>query len=43
MAFEVTDAELADADRYEPAGYTRIITTHASGQRAWVYADARAS
>jgi gamma-glutamyl AIG2-like cyclotransferase len=42
MAFEVTDAELADADRYEPAGYTRIMTTLASGQQAWVYADADA-
>ena len=39
-AFEVTDAELASADRYEPAGYTRITTTLASGQEAWVYAAA---
>lgn len=39
--FEVTDSELADADRYEPAGYKRISTTLASGKQAWVYADAR--
>jgi hypothetical protein len=39
-AFEVTDAELASADRYEPAGYTRIATTLASGRQAWVYAAA---
>ena len=35
---EVTDAELAQADGYEPAGYTRISATLASGRRAWVYA-----
>jgi len=40
MVFELTDGELASADRYEPAGYTRIATTLASGKRAWVYADA---
>jgi catechol 2,3-dioxygenase-like lactoylglutathione lyase family enzyme len=40
MALEVTDSELSSADRYEPAGYTRIATTLASGRRAWVYADA---
>src|SRR5215212_9305201 len=27
---EVTDDELAHADRYEPAGYTRVATTLAS-------------
>ena len=37
--FEVTDAELAQADRYEPAGYTRISSTLASGRQAWVYAS----
>ena len=42
-AFEVTDAELTKADEYEPAGYTRITTTLASGKEAWVYADARSS
>jgi hypothetical protein len=39
--FEVSDAELARADRYEPAGYTRISATLASGQLAWVYAEAQ--
>ena len=38
-AFEVSDSELASADRYEPAGYTRISAMLASGRRAWVYAD----
>ena len=41
MVFEVTDDELARADRYEPAGYQRVLTTLASGDRAWVYAEAR--
>jgi len=36
--FEVTEAELASADRYEPAGYTRLIARLASGGEAWVYA-----
>jgi|SRR5688572_29651266 hypothetical protein len=40
--FEVSDAELASADRYEPAGYTRIATVLASGRDAWVYADTSA-
>ena len=40
---EVTDAELAMADRYEPAGYTRVQASLASGKQAWVYADARFS
>jgi hypothetical protein len=40
MVFELTDGELARADAYEPAGYTRISTTLASGEEAWVYADA---
>jgi hypothetical protein len=39
--FELSEDELAYADRYEPAGYTRISTTLASGKVAWVYADAR--
>ena len=38
MVFELTDGELASADAYEPAGYTRISTTLASGKAAWVYA-----
>ena len=38
MVFEVTDAELALADEYEePALYTRIRVTLASGREAWVY------
>jgi len=41
IAFEVSEEELAKADRYEPAGYQRIPTTLASGKQAWVYADAR--
>lgn len=36
--FEVTESELESADRYEPAGYTRVWTTLASGKKAWVYA-----
>ncbi|MGH7696762.1 MAG: gamma-glutamylcyclotransferase family protein [Gemmatimonadaceae bacterium] len=39
--FEVSDAELASADEYEPAGYWRVSTTLASGKRAWVYTDAQ--
>jgi hypothetical protein len=38
-ALEVTEAELAITDRYEPPGYSRISTTLASGQTAWVYAE----
>ncbi len=41
--FEVSDGELDDADRYEPAGYRRISAMLASGKEAWVYADARFS
>jgi len=39
VVFEVTELELAKADRYEPAGYERISTTLASGREAWVYSD----
>ena len=36
--FEVTDAELAAADRYEePAAYVRIAVSLASGRQTWVY------
>jgi gamma-glutamylcyclotransferase (GGCT)/AIG2-like uncharacterized protein YtfP len=38
MVFELSDSELASADEYEPAGYTRIAATLASGKQAWVYA-----
>jgi hypothetical protein len=43
MVFEVSESELARADHYEPAGYTRIAATLASGKQAWVYADPRFS
>ena len=36
---DVTDAELAQSDAYEPEGYTRMEGTLASGRRAWVYAE----
>lgn len=39
--FEVSDRELASADAYEPAPYTRVAATLASGKQAWVYADTR--
>jgi gamma-glutamylcyclotransferase (GGCT)/AIG2-like uncharacterized protein YtfP len=39
--FEITDAELASADRYEVSAYVRVATTLASGCLAWVYVDAR--
>src|SRR5262249_1285032 len=37
---ELTDDELAKADRYEPAGYKRVHAMLASGRTAWVYAAA---
>ena len=37
--FDVTDAELARADRYEPEGWTRIVAALASGREAWVYGE----
>jgi gamma-glutamylcyclotransferase (GGCT)/AIG2-like uncharacterized protein YtfP len=44
MAFEITDAELEAADRYEQqAAYRRIATVLASGKPAWVYVDARSA
>jgi gamma-glutamylcyclotransferase (GGCT)/AIG2-like uncharacterized protein YtfP len=37
--FEITDAELAAADRYEQvAAYQRVEARLVSGKRAWVYA-----
>jgi gamma-glutamylcyclotransferase (GGCT)/AIG2-like uncharacterized protein YtfP len=40
--FEITDAELISADRYEQlAAYKRIPVRLASDKRAWVYVDAR--
>ncbi len=42
--FEVTDDELAAADRYErTADYARIAATLASGRKAWLYVDARSA
>src|ERR1700750_1199251 len=38
--YEVSEHELARADAYEPAGYTRVLATMASGEQAWVYVDA---
>ncbi|HXD73911.1 MAG TPA: GNAT family N-acetyltransferase [Vicinamibacterales bacterium] len=39
-AFEISDAELAAADRYEIAdGYTRVEVSLASGRTAWIYLD----
>jgi gamma-glutamylcyclotransferase (GGCT)/AIG2-like uncharacterized protein YtfP len=41
MVYEVTDAELAAADRYEQgAAYTRVTATTSTGGQAWVYVDA---
>jgi hypothetical protein len=37
-ALEVTEAELAMADAYEPAGYRRVEARLASGRSGWVYA-----
>jgi gamma-glutamylcyclotransferase (GGCT)/AIG2-like uncharacterized protein YtfP len=40
-ALEISDAELAAADKYEEsAHYERISTTLASGREAWVYVHA---
>jgi hypothetical protein len=39
--FEISDAELASADRYEMSAYCRVAAVLASGKRAWVYVDAR--
>ncbi len=42
--FEITDAELAAADRYERRdAYERIAVTLASGTQAWVYVHARSA
>jgi gamma-glutamylcyclotransferase (GGCT)/AIG2-like uncharacterized protein YtfP len=39
--FEISEAELENADKYEPADYTRVSATLASGKEAWVYAATR--
>ena len=42
--FEITDAELAAADRYEQlATYKRVAAMLASGRQAWLYVDARSA
>jgi gamma-glutamylcyclotransferase (GGCT)/AIG2-like uncharacterized protein YtfP len=42
--FEITDDELAAADRYEQlARYKRVAARLASGKQAWVYVDARSA
>jgi gamma-glutamylcyclotransferase (GGCT)/AIG2-like uncharacterized protein YtfP len=38
--FEISDAELANADKYEVAAYKRVAANLASGLSAWVYVDA---
>jgi len=35
--FEVTEEELLHTDKYEPAGYKRIVVRLASGKKAWLY------
>lgn len=40
--FEVTDDELAHADKYEVSDYKRVSAPLSSGRTAWVYVDARA-
>ena len=37
VAFTVTQAELEQADAYEPAGYARQLVQLRSGLNAWVY------
>lgn len=39
--FEVTDDELAHADKYEVSDYKRVSVTLGSGRTAWAYVDAR--
>lgn len=38
--FEITPAELAQADGYEVDDYQRVLAECASGQQAWVYVSA---
>jgi gamma-glutamylcyclotransferase (GGCT)/AIG2-like uncharacterized protein YtfP len=38
--FEITAVELAAADRYEVAEYTRVLVTLKSGAQAWAYVQA---
>ena len=38
--FEISEAELRNADSYESSAYKRVSAKLASGKQAWVYADA---
>lgn len=40
MVFQISENELAAADRYEVADYKRVAVTLASGLTAWVYVRA---
>jgi gamma-glutamylcyclotransferase (GGCT)/AIG2-like uncharacterized protein YtfP len=40
--FEVTDDELAHADKYEVSDYKRVSALLSSGRTAWIYVDTRA-
>lgn len=40
MVFQISEDELAAADRYEVADYKRVAVTLASGLTAWVYVRA---
>jgi gamma-glutamylcyclotransferase (GGCT)/AIG2-like uncharacterized protein YtfP len=40
VVFEITAEELAAADRYEVADYTRVQVTLKSGAKSWVYVGA---
>ena len=40
MDFEISSAELAQADRYEVSAYTRVKVPLLSGGHAWAYVSA---
>ena len=40
VIFDITDDELAQADRYEVDAYARVEGHFDSGATAWIYADA---
>ncbi|MDO4696681.1 MAG: gamma-glutamylcyclotransferase family protein [Neisseria sp.] len=41
MVYLLSDEELAAADAYEVDDYVRVAAVFASGETAWIYADAR--
>ena len=43
VVFEISPAELAAADRYEVAQYTRVLATLKSGVKSWVYVEGDAT